>query len=396
MSSEKQEARERKLSLALLGKSFSGMALRLLALAIIDAFAILLLYRLLYDGVYFIAVIILITTLVVNLINLSDRFYPLRWMSPSIVIIMTMVLYPIFFTVYTAFTNYSDGHLLNKTQAIRRIGQDTYLPEEGKVYRWAAYRDEAGEFLLWLVDDQEGLAYLAIPDQPLELADPEDSAVGPLDADGFPERIEGYTRLQLRDIIPILDSVLAPLEFGEPPLTVRISSIREASQLQPRFVYDESQDAFIDSQTGVLYHADESQGFFTNAEGQSLTPGYQVEVGLRNFDRLLNSPALSGPFIQVFTWTIIFAFFSVVTTFGMGLFLALIYNDESFPGRKFIRALLILPYAIPGVIGVLIWRGMLNPHLGVISTNLISMFGSTPGWFTHPVWSKIGILLVNR
>jgi ABC-type sugar transport system permease subunit len=201
--------------------------------------------------------------------------------------------------------------------------------------------------------------------------------------------------LQLRDVIPILDSVLAPLEFGEPPLTVRISSIREASQLQPRYVYDEEQDAFTDSITGEVYFADEEQGYFTNADGVSLNPGYQVEVGLRNFNRLFNSPALSGPFVQVFTWTIIFAFFSVVTTFGMGLFLALVYNDESFPARKFVRALLILPYAIPGVIGVLIWRGMLNPHLGVISTNLIATFGSTPGWFTDPVWSKIGILIVN-
>lgn len=394
MATKKTEARERKLSLALLGNTFSKMALRLVGLAVVDAFAILLLYLLLRDGVWPIAAILIITTLVVNLINLFDRFRPLQWMSPAIAIIMLMVLYPIFFTVYTAFTNYSDGHLLTKIQAIRRIGQDTYLPEEGRVYQWAGYRSPEDEILLWLID-KDGLTFLARPNEPLEEISEQEPGIGPLDDAGFPTSIEGYSRLGLADVIPILDSQLAPLEFGDPPLTVRIKSIREAAQLQVRYVYDEAQDSFTDNTTGIIYFSDEENGLFTSQDGQSLSPGYQVTVGWRNFERLIASPALSGPFVQVFIWTIVFAFLSVITTFGLGLFLALIYNDPTFPGRKIVRALLILPYAIPGVIGILIWRGMLNPHLGVISTNLISFFGSTPGWFTDPTWSKIGILIVN-
>jgi len=294
VSTNNPTARERKLSLALLRKIFSSMALRILGLAVVDAFAIMLLYLLLRDGVWPIAAILVLTTLVVNVINFSDRLIPLRWMSPALAIIMLMVLYPILFTVYTAFTNYGDGHLLTKIQTIRRISQDTYLPEEGSVYQWMSYRSPEGDFLLWLIDENSQ-AFLAQPDQPLEQASPEDSRIGQLDDAGFPSNIEGYNRMELLDVIPILDSQLAPLEFGDPPLTIRIKSIREAAQLRSRFDYDDEQDLFIENITGTVYFADESQGLFTSSEGVSLNPGYQVEIGWKNFDRLFNSPALRGP-----------------------------------------------------------------------------------------------------
>ena len=394
MAAKLKKAREEKPSLASVGSSLSRILLRLVILAVVDAFAVLLLILLIRDGVWPLAVILIATTVLINAINLSERFYPLRWMSPALAIIMLMVLYPIFFTVYSAFTNYSDGHLLTKVQAIHRIEQDTYLPEGASIYRWAGYRSPEGDILLWLVDD-EGNGYLALPDQPLEQLDPSDERVGPLDENGFPLSIEGYQRLELRDIIPILDSQLATLEFGEPPLTFRIQTIREVAQLQPRYVYNAEQDAIRDQLTGTVYAADEQRGLFASPDGVALNPGYQVTVGFANFKRLVDSPALRGPFIQVFLWTIAFALLSVVTTFGLGLFLALVYNDPTFPARKLIRALLIWPYAIPGIIGILIWRGMLNQHLGVITTNLISWFGWAPGWFTDPWWSKVAILMIN-
>jgi ABC-type sugar transport system permease subunit len=368
--------------------------LRLIGLAIVDAFAIWLLYFLIRDGVWPLAVILAVVTLFLNAVNLSDRAYPLRWMSPALTIIIMMVLYPIVFTVYTAFTNYSDGHLLTKTQAIRRIGQDTFLPEGGVTYRWAGYRSPDGEIVLALVDEA-GQTYLARPDEPLQPIAAGEVGAGPLDENGLPESLEGFSRLELRDILPILDDQLAPLEFGEPPNTIKIRSVREAAQLQPRYVYDETQDAMIDQSTGTVYYADADQGQFVSEAGQALNPGYQVTVGWANFRRLFNSPALRGPFVQVFLWTVAFAFLSVLTTFALGLFLALVFNDPEFPARKLIRTLLILPYTIPGVLSVLIWRGMLNQHFGVITTNMINLFGWSPGWFTDPWWSKAGILLVN-
>ncbi|HQA67941.1 MAG TPA: ABC transporter permease subunit, partial [Aggregatilineales bacterium] len=96
-----------------------------------------------------------------------------------------------------------------------------------------------------------------------------------------------------------------------------------------------------------------------------------------------------------FLWTIAFALLSVVTTFALGLLLAMAFNDPLLPGRKLIRSLLIIPYTLPGIIGVLIWRGMLNPFVGVLATTSQSIFGWFPPFLTDPFWVKVGILLVN-
>ena len=386
-------ARGTKVPLAL-PSSLPAIGLRLAGLALVDALALWLFYVLLRDGVWPLASMLIAVTLFVNVVNLAPRLHPLRWISPSLTIIALLVLYPILYTVYTAFTNFSDGHLLTKIQAINRIGQDTYLPEGGNSYAWTAYRSPEGEIALWLAGE-DGATYVARPGLPLEPASPGEAGIGPPDEEGIPETIEGLQRLGLRDIIPILDSQLATFEFGEPPLTLRIRSLDVVAQLRQRYLYDLTQDAILDEMTGVTYHADEEAGFFVADDGATLVPGYQVTVGWRNFARLFDSPALRGPFVQVFAWTAAFAFFSVLTTFAAGLLVALVMNDPILPARKLFRSLLILPYAIPGVLGVLIWRGMLNQHFGVITTNIADLLGWVPPWFTDQWWSKLGILLVN-
>lgn len=389
-----EKARGRFLPLAIKLDFLSRYIFRLLGLAVIDGLALWLLMFLIRDGVWPLAVFIVLATLLVNAVNLSDSLYPLRWMSPALSVIILMILYPIIFTVYTAFTNYSDGHLLTKVQAIRRIGQDRFLPEGGNIYKWAGFRSSSGEIALWLVDE-DGQGYFGRVGQPLEPMTPGEGIVSSLDQDGFPESLEGYTRLTFRDILPILDNQLALLEFGEAPNTIKIRSIREAAQLQQRYLYDPNRDAIIDNSIGEIYYADNEQGIFVSVAGKALKPGYQVTIGLNNFQRLFNSPALRGPFVQVFLWTVAFALLSVLTTFAAGLFLALVYNDPGIRGRKAVRTLLLLPYTIPGIIGILIWRGMLNQHLGVITTNMVKFIGWAPGWFTDPWWSKVGVLLVN-
>ena len=212
MKTTSVKAREGKPSLASLASSLPRIALRLIALGVLDAFAVFLIYLFVYDGLWLLAVLVTVTTLVINVINLWERFYPLRWMTPALAIIMLFVLYPILFTVYTAFTNYSDGHLLTKVQSIRRIGQDTYLPEGGVVYSWTAYRSPEGEYALWLVD-AEGNGFVAYPEQPLQPGVPGEGDVGAADENGIPANIGEFGRLTLPQIIPILDSELAPLRL---------------------------------------------------------------------------------------------------------------------------------------------------------------------------------------
>jgi ABC-type sugar transport system permease subunit len=362
-------------------------------LAVLDAGAVWFLYLLLRDGVWPLAIPIGLIVVLINYFVLRKRLEPLRWQIPALSLIILIILFPIVYTVYSAFTNYSDGHILSKPQAIRRLSIDLYLPETGTAFTWTAYRSEDGQFALWLVD-AEGNGQLARPGEPLTPATPGEGGLGELDENGIPVSLEGYTRLNRLDIVRYLND-LDGLEFGVAPGAVRIRSLDEAAQMVQRFVYDAEQDTITDQQAGVVYTANKRTGFFTAEDGTELVPGYSVNVGLLNFQRLFGSPAFRGPFLAIFAWTVAFSFFSVLSTFALGLLVALVFNDPAMPARKLIRSLLLIPYTIPGIISVLIWKGLLNPILGVVPTTLENLIGWAPPFFADPFWAKVGILLVN-
>ena len=137
------------------------------------------------------------------------------------------------------------------------------------------------------------------------------------------------------------------------------------------------------------------RGIFTTSSGQQLRPGFTESIQLDNFKNFLTSPALRGPLLQLVLWNFAFAFLSLLLNFSLGLAIAVMFSDPEFPFKKLIRSLLIIPYTVPALITILIWRGMLNPELGVISRTLEGLFGWAPPWFTDGWWAKAAILLVN-
>jgi ABC-type sugar transport system permease subunit len=120
-----------------------------------------------------------------------------------------------------------------------------------------------------------------------------------------------------------------------------------------------------------------------------------ASIGFDNFRNFFINPALRGPLVALVVWNFAFAILSLLLNFALGLGIAVLFNDPDFPLKKMIRSLLIIPYTVPALITILIWRGMLNPELGVISRMLESLVGWSPPWFTNGWWAKIAILLVN-
>ena len=120
--------------------SVPSLIFRLFALIVIDAFGLWLIYQMIADGVYPFAAILALVTVMINVVFLYEPLSPIRWIAPGLALMILMALYPVMFTVYTAFTNYSAGHVLSKQQAIDRITQDLYVPEGGRTFSWAGYQ----------------------------------------------------------------------------------------------------------------------------------------------------------------------------------------------------------------------------------------------------------------
>lgn len=373
-------------------ESTFAVLIRLILLAVFDVGVIWFVQNAFGYGFTELAVVLIVIAVMINLIFLLQGAYPYRWMALGLAFLILFTIYPIFFTIYVAFTNYGDGHLLTKEEALRVIAQETYLPETGRSFSWTAYRSDDSRYALWLVDP-DGNTFLARQDESIVPAKPGDPGIGEPDKKGIPAVIEGYTRLNT--LLAAADKVLPTVRFGaEGEDLVQIRSPSEAAELQPRYLYDPATDAITDQSNGDVYN--NVEGTFTTVNGRTIRPGYRATVGLKNFTTFVTSPALRGPLVRIVIWNFIFPTISVLSTFALGLAIAIMFNDKNFPLKKLIRTLLLIPYTIPPLITILIWRGMLNSEFGVVNRMLTESLGiDGPPWTTEPIWAQIAVLLVN-
>ena len=367
-------------------RSILRLSLTYLGLAILDAMAFALVYLFAVDGVWELAITIAVITLLVNLINLRQDLYPLRWISPALALMGLMVVFPIIYTVYVSLTNYGDGNLLTKQQVINRLAQETYLPDGGEVYGWNLYQNAAGDYALWLTDADDSYFFATLGGF---------AAVASVAAGAdLPAEYQGYRQLDRGEALRA-SRAAQELAYGTEETEIGIASRKEAGEFAQRYVYQADADAVLDKQSVALFYANYETGQFENENGETLLTGFISGAGFKNYVRFITSPAISGPLARIFAWTIGFSLASVVSTFTVGLLFALLMQNEKIPYRKVFRTLLIVPYAIPALISVAIWKGMLNSNLGVISNAIASLGIEPPPFFIDPGWSKFGILLIN-
>ena len=119
-------------------------------------------------------------------------------------------------------------------------------------------------------------------------------------------------------------------------------------------------------------------------------------VGLHNFATLLApGSALSSVFVPVFLWTVTFSVLTTILNYAVGFVLAVLLNNPRLPERAFYRTLLIVPYAIPSAISILVWQGLLNQSFGAIDAVLSALHLPSIPWLNDPTAARAAILLVN-
>jgi arabinogalactan oligomer/maltooligosaccharide transport system permease protein len=127
-----------------------------------------------------------------------------------------------------------------------------------------------------------------------------------------------------------------------------------------------------------------------SASGEDLEPGWKTYIGFSNFSRIIHDPLIRNPFLRVLAWTFAFAALSVLLSFALGLFLA-IALQKAFRLQRLYRIVLVLPYAIPGFLTILVWRGLLNDDFGVVN----HLFHLHISWLFDAWWARVSVLLVN-
>ena len=136
---------------------------------------------------------------------------------------------------------------------------------------------------------------------------------------------------------------------------------------------------------------------FTNySSPHYLPPRNLVDwVGFKTFTDLFRLRTWSNTFYGVFTWTVIWAVASTVTTYFIGLFYAVMINHRGVRFKKFWRALYILPWAVPQFVSILIFRNIFNGQFGPINRFLVSLGFERIPFLTDATVAKITLIGVN-
>jgi arabinogalactan oligomer/maltooligosaccharide transport system permease protein len=363
-----------------------GFAVKIAFLAAVNAVGLWGAVVLVGDEKWIALAVLVLATAAIDLVYLRGRHYPLKFLVPGTVFLLAFQVAPIIYNVNVAFTNWSTGHIATKEEAILGI-QGNSLAEsvDGGSYLMAPARDADGDLVLLLVDDATGKGYVGDPEGLKENA-----GVRPDEAGVISKPPGGFTLVPPAALLGLdkqLSTYTVPVGGTK---AIRPEGLETAIVLAPTLRYSAATDTFIRIEDGLVFR-DNGLGSFEAESGEELEPGWRTYVGALNFKRLVNDPLVRDPFVRVFVWTLVFATFCVLFSFAIGLFLAIALDKPSLRYRRSYRSLLVIPYAVPGFLSLLVWAGLLNDDFGVVNKLLHT---SIP-WLFDPTWAKVSVLLVS-
>ncbi|WP_375748713.1 maltose ABC transporter permease MalF [Vibrio sp. HN007] len=356
----------------------------LATVGIVNGYATVLMYS---RGETAFALLTLVLTALALYIFGSKKTYAQRYIYPGIAGMILFILFPLFYTVSLAFTNYSAKNQLSFERAQSVLMDRTF--QSGDSYPFNLYKTDNGHRLV-VVDGDQTLAT-----EEFILG----SAVADLDlmpvasVDGEKEAIKAIIKNR-----PSLSTIDLHMQDGD---TIRMSGLRKFAAVQPLYTLQEDGESLLNNETNELLKPNMEVGYYQRVDengafyGNTVSPGFVVSVDTANFERVWQDEGIKEPFIGIFIWTIVFSALTVLFTLVIGLVLASVVQWEELKGRAIYRVLLILPYAVPAFISILIFKGLFNQSFGEINMVLEAMFGISPAWFSDPVMARAMVLIVN-
>lgn len=400
-------------------------------------------------------IVVVVTSGVI--IFLSKKTYAHRYAFPAIAGMVTFIIFPMLYTISIAFTNYSGDHTLTVDRAMKY--------HLDKVYRIPADQDGGGTYLFKLVvknpdsatqrqaqvilqkEDEEKSLFISdyfklktkeelsklgdAPSQTINLQvwhgpdnndckDPEgndiafDTCVASVNDQAKPADINTKYKSGLDKVDLVLPD--SSVRLRKTQMRKFEAVINKYDQVKfgatlPGGTFFQHKNLLKDNETGKYFAPDETVGFYRylnddgHAIGDNYVPGFKIGVGFQNFSNIYQDEGVRGPFVKIFIWTVLFAGLTVFITLAIGMVLACLVQWEFLKGRGIYRVFLILPYAVPAFISILVFRGLFNESFGEINAiikGVLSIFLSDDyvkeleiPWFSSPFMAKSMILIVN-
>lgn len=327
--------------------------------------------------------------LVVVLWFMGRRFswlMPWYYVMPAILFLLTFTFFPVALTFWLAFTDYAgirNGQLnISSNTAVTVLADDRLQVQDPGVLDCDSLRNGCTDVRVMVYSSETIVTdAVALDGTVLTLADP-------LPAGRDATQVE----MHLPDLGFDFTAAIAEssgtqvILANEPPFPPRFEGLRVqiSNELLRRVVSEEGSELVLNEPI--------PDGFAVSSVARFNDYGY---VGWRNFADILGRA--QSALLPVFGWNLMFAFLTIILNLIVGVLLAVLLNNPHLRGRNFYRTILILPWALPNIITIQVWKGFLNQNFGSIN-RLLMLFDVTPepiNWLGNVTAARSAILLVN-
>ncbi|PWQ98060.1 maltose ABC transporter permease MalF [Leucothrix pacifica] len=335
-------------------------------------------------GYFVLAFITLVIYCLTLYVYLHKPLTAYRYLLPGLIGISVFVIFPLVHTINMGLTNFSSSNLLDYQRAKQYFLDERYISSDNQL-AFTLHKHSDGYQLKLSGEDK------VYTSPPISLGGPQQITLREQDENSsftLGDEIPMGQIIKLRESIKQLNLTLpSGQQLG-------MQGLRRFAMSSPLYKVFEG-ETLINTQTNAILTPNFDTGFFEDENKKRLTPGFKVSIGLDNYYRIFGSADFQEPFIKIFLWTVVFSALTVLFTLVIGVLLAVLLNWDALRFRTLYRTLLFLPYAVPGFISILVFKGLFNENFGEINLILNSLFGISPGWFSDPTLAKVMLVLVN-
>jgi maltose/maltodextrin transport system permease protein len=292
---------------------------------------------------------------------------------------------------------YSSENLLTFDRALSLFRQETFTVDTAISYKYTLYSRDGDSMPLYLEDEKDPNKRFVSEAFNLEPGAKPSANREPIKLNSLPasEQVTGKPMEMPQINRAKLMTPLKALKFALPDDTlVGLEGLSKFTSRE-RLWKMNPDGSLTNKKDGTIVRPDFAQGRFVNEKGEKVGVGFRTFTGFDNYIRILTDPRIRGPFFKIFLWTFAFSALSVLLTFSLGMLLSVLLEQPDLHFRRTYRTLFILPYAVPGVLSILILKGLFNQEFGAVNELLRGIFGFAPEWETNPWGARAMVLLVN-
>jgi len=136
---------------------------------------------------------------------------------------------------------------------------------------------------------------------------------------------------------------------------------------------------------------------FTNYNRNTVPPRNLIDwVGFQTFRDIIEIPIWGSTFVNILLWTVTWAFLATFSAYSFGLLNAVLINAKGIRFKKMWRGIFILPWAVPGLVSLLVFRAMFNRE-GAFNRLLMDsgIINEAIPFLSNATWARAVLILVN-